>query len=636
MVWGPKTRIAVALVCTLLASCGNEDAFVGPGGGGTPGPGDPTAAEVESITLLAGPSTLKSDAIDDANGVTITAIARDADNNVVPGIALDFSADSGALNVADSVTGDNGRATAILTTGGDPSNRTVTVSVGAGDTTETITVDVVGTQLAASGPPSIESGESEDYVVTLRDAGGIGLRDVTVTATSANGNAITPAAGTTNVDGRVTFAVNGSTGGQDTLTFSGLNMSASVDVLVSTYGLAFIGPAADSELEFGDDVDVEVELRQNGAPLGGENIEFSTTRGTLSAITVPTDGSGRAIVNLMAAGGDGAGPVLVTATGPDNVSRKIALEFVATNPTSVTTQVEPSTIAPGDEAQVIAVVRDPDGNPVKNQTVRFSLTDLSGGSLSASSDITDSQGIARSTYVASNASSGIDGVEITAEFGDPIIASDVANITVAAPTMFMVLGTDNRIEKNDAEVTYDKVFSALITDAAGNPAPAGTVFRLTLRGLEYQKGAFIKPAPDERWAQVLSVPDTDTYYGTPGPYYGFGPFGCRSEDPTGSGNINLADDYNNNDQIDPPGVAQVPATAEISEDGIAVFTVRWPQSYAMWVLVRLTATASVDGTESTRRMDFVLPMASADAGPDETPPNIVSPFGIAADCTDAT
>src|SRR5690606_26576144 len=102
-------------------------------------------------------------------------------------------------------------------------------------------------------------------------------------------------------------------------------------------------------------------------------------------------------------------------------------------------------VAPGEEASVIAVVRDAAGNPVKNENVRFSLEDLSGGQLTASTGITDSQGIARSTYVASNASSPLDGVKISAEFGDPTTATDTAAITVAAPTMFMVLGTEHRI-----------------------------------------------------------------------------------------------------------------------------------------------------------------------------------------------
>ncbi len=647
MTWGPKTRIAAVLVFTLLASCGGEDAFVGPGGGaggGDGGPGVPPGApEAANIVLLADPPVLKSDAIDDAAGVTITAIVRDASNNVIPDLPLTFSADSGALTVLDNVSNENGRVTATLTTGGEPQNRTINVTATAGDIENTITVDVSGTRIGVAGATAIESGESETYTVALLNAGGVGIRDVTIAATSENGNTITPASAVTNVEGIAEFVVTGSAGGDDTLTFSGLGLSVSTDVLVSSYGITFAEPDS-REIEFGESVTLDIVLRQDGTPLDGQAIGFSTTRGTLSALTQTTAGGGAASVTLTAAGSDGAGPVIVSARGPEGVTRQLALEFVSTTPTQVNLQASPSTVAPEGTATITAIVRDANGNPVKHEPVRFTLDDLSGGQLTGSTSMTDSQGVARTTYRASTASSSLNGVTITADIGDPQIASDTATITVAAPTMFMVLGTDNLVQKNNEDATYDKIYNALITDAAGNPASPNTVFRLTLRSIEYQKGTMVLGT--STWAPDYEVLSTDGYYGTPngsppptlGPYFGTPAFGCRSEDPLGTGNINQAafGDYNNNGQIDPAAVASVPSQVEISEDGVASFTIRWPQSYALWVLVRLTATASVGGTETVRNLDFVLPIAGADVQENTTPPNVISPFGVAADCTDPT
>ena len=63
------------------------------------------------------------------------------------------------------------------------------------------------------------------------------------------------------------------------------------------------------------------------------------------------------------------------------------------------------------------------------------------------------------------------------------------------------------------------------------------------------------------------------------------------------------------------------------------FELRWAQSVAQWVLVRLSVTARVDGTESTRRLDFTLPVAAEDVNDlDITPPNLISPFGTADEC----
>ncbi|MCA1798109.1 MAG: Ig-like domain-containing protein [Xanthomonadaceae bacterium] len=640
MNWGQRLGLAAVLAMFALGGCGSDDAFVGPPGGGGGGdgggdPGDPVVPVVNSILLLVDPPVLASAAIGNDAGVTVTAIARDANNVVIPETSLTFSADSGALAVADPITDANGRARAILTTGGDPRNRTITVSAASGTITTSITIDVVGTQLLVAGPPSIESGETETFTVTLRDSSGVGLRDVTVDATSANGNVITPASAVTNVDGVTTFQVSGNAGGADTLTFTGMEMSTARPVLVSPYGFVFIQPAEGAEVNLGDVVTVEVELRQDGNPLDGETVQFSATRGTLSANSQVTAGGGRATVTLTSAGANGAGPVLVTALGPDNVQRKHLFEFVATTPTTISTQVEPGTVAPGGQASVITVVRDANSNPVKNQVVRFALEDVSGGSLTASTDVTDTQGIARTTYVASTASSAQNGVRVIAEVGDPVIASDDAFITVAAPTLFIVLGTDNLVVKNNADATYDKTFNALILDSAGNPPPPGTQFRLSLRSLEYQKGFFSRAAPTDPWVIDPGdlVPGTDPFFGGMGPYFGEGPYGCRTEDPQGTGNINLSTDYNNNGQIDPANVALVPSTAEISTDGVASFTIRWPQNYALWALVRLTATAVVAGTESTRRLDFVLPMLAADSAANTTPPNLVSPWGIQGDCT---
>lgn len=646
MVWGTKTRIVAVLAFALLAGCGSEDAFVGPGGGGTPGggPGDPVVPAAASIVLLADPPVLKSDAIDDAEGVTITAIVRDASNNVISGLPLAFTADSGALTVLDNVTNENGRVTATLTTGGDPRNRPIIVTSTSGDIEASITIDAAGTRISVAGAVAIESGETETYTVTLVDAGGVGLRDITVAATSENGNTITPASAVTDTSGVAEFEVSGSVGGDDTLSFTGLDLTATADVLVSSYGFTFTEPTAGTEVEFGDSVTVGIVLRENGTPLDGEDVFFSTTRGTLSAITQTTAGGGAASVTLTAASSDGAGPVVVSVQGPENVTRRLTLEFVSTTPSQISLQASPSTVAPEETATITAVVRDADGNPVKNESVRFSLNDLSGGQLLGSTDVTDSQGVARTAYQASNAASSLNGVEITAEFGDPMVASDVATITVAAPTMFMVLGTDNLIIKNNEEATYDKTFNALITDSAGNPASPNTVFRLTLRSLEYQKGLMVFLPP---WTPDYEILPGDPFFGTPnatppptfGPYFGGpAPFGCRSEDPLGTGNINQAmfGDYNNNGQIDPASVASVPSQVDINEDGIAAFTIRWPQNYAMWVLVRLTATASVGGTETVRNLDFVLPMAGSDASSSNDPPNLISPFGIIPDCTDPT
>ena len=61
-----------------------------------------------------------------------------------------------------------------------------------------------------------------------------------------------------------------------------------------------------------------------------------------------------------------------------------------------------------------ATVRDAANNFVKNQTVNFVLTDVSGGSLSVAQAVTNSQGQAKTFYNASNATSAANGVRVDA------------------------------------------------------------------------------------------------------------------------------------------------------------------------------------------------------------------------------
>jgi len=67
--------------------------------------------------------------------------------------------------------------------------------------------------------------------------------------------------------------------------------------------------------------------------------------------------------------------------------------------------------------------------------------------------------------------------------------------------------------------------------------------------------------------------------------------------------------------------------------GSASFNVIYPEDHALWVGVRLTATATVSGTQSSTFTDFWLPILAADiATATVTPPGQFSPYGLASTC----
>lgn len=636
----------IFLLSIFAAACGGDAELGGSGGndnGGGGGDDPDDEVTVESIILLTSSTQLPSGASDPDDGIELTAIARDAGGTVVEGAEISFGANpGGTLQVLDSETTEAGRASAILTTPGNARNRSITVTASGGGAQSSQTVEVVGTRLEISGPQAIRPQASESFELRLVDSAGEGISGERIDISSANGNTVSHATRDTDANGRAEVTVTATTPGEDTLSFEGFGLNEEASFLTSRFQIEFLDPEENLEASFQDVVDIEVEISEQGSPAAGEKVDFSATRGDLSALSGQTDAQGRARVTLSSQSSDGAGPVLITAKGPEggeSVERSLQIELVSTSPESITIQPEPATLSRDEESVITARVTDADGNPVKNQTVRFSLADTSAGGLSTGIATTDIQGVARTTYQPGDSGSGSESVIVTASIGDPEIASDQAELTVRAAPLFIVLGSDNQISKNGEDATYSKVYNAIITDAAGNPPPENTEFRLTLRSLEYQKGAYIRGA--ERWIQVPTVDGNDPFFGTPnpdpavdfGPYFGEGPFGCRSEDPLGTGDLNRSDDYNGNGNIDPPAVASAPNTAEIDENGVASFELRWAQSVAQWVLVRLSVTARVDGTESTRRLDFTLSVAAEDVNDlDVTPPNVTSPFGTASEC----
>ena len=110
-----------------------------------PPPGIGTSGPVPNrIDLLVSSPQLSSNG---TGNVTLTALVRDAANNLVSGVLVRFSADSGGIQVTNGTTGATGTATALLTTGGDQRNRTINVTAMVGNLSSQNTVQVTGTTL---------------------------------------------------------------------------------------------------------------------------------------------------------------------------------------------------------------------------------------------------------------------------------------------------------------------------------------------------------------------------------------------------------------------------------------------------------------------------------------------------------
>lgn len=628
--------LGLLVASVVIASCGGSgNTLTGPGGGGN--------AEVASITLLASTPQLSSDQAG-SNAVSLTAQVKDANNAVLEDIPVTFSATSGSLAVTQFTTDAAGLALASLSNGTNPANRDITVTARAGDVSGTVTVSVVGTTLTITGPSSLAASDTGAFVAVAKDSKGAGIPGVTLAVTSATGNTITAPTLTTDSSGNVAFSVTADAFGNDTITASGLGLTATKPVAISGDIFAFTAPVAGTEVNLGASQSITVRWTKNGTPQVGETINFSSTRGTLSAATAVTNGSGDATVSISA---NTAGPGVITATNPEGTATNLSLEFVATTAASIELQASSLTVGAGEQTQLIALVRDGANNLVKNKTVLFSIeTDITGGSLSVGSDATDSQGRANSVYTGGSVPSAANGVILRATVQGTAVTDTVA-LTVARQELFITLGTGNTLFEIGT-ATYAKEWVILVTDVEGN-AVANKTVQSSIRSVNYRKGFLAWSG--SRWS-----------------YAGNSPVSCPDEDANKNGILEtgLGEDQgpfgNNNGRLEAGNIALVAAVPEsaplnnpcatagatgtsanviTNSQGRARVCVFYPQNYAEWVEADITAKASVTGgSEFSENTTFLLEVLADDVNEEDTsPPNLTSPFGddvptgTQADCT---
>ena len=587
------------------------------------------ASEVAAVSMTTSLPQIPSN---NSASATITAFVRNVDNNFLTGVPVTFSATSGGLAVTTATTNAGGQATATLGTAGNPTNRTITVTATAGKQSATVTIGVVGTTLALSGPASLIQGNQGTFTVALTDSAGAPISGQTVTVASTAGNTLSATSLTTDASGHATFSLTGTNAGSDTVTATALGQSAAANVSVSNQAFAFSVPTADALIALGATQPVTVVWSSGGAPQANKVITFSTTRGTFNGSTTATtanattDNTGTASVTIS---DTTAGPGIITASAA-GVSAQLPVTFIATDPSVIDLQASPASIVTSGSSTITAIVRDPAGNLVDGQTISFQLTDVTGGSLSVGSAVTDVQGKAQTVYTASTTTSATNGVVITASIpAVPAVPPATVDLTVGGQTVYLSLGTGNTISADPTNTQVIMPFIVQAQDASGN-AVNGVPITLAIKSLQYAKGGWV--VFNSAWVQ------TGTPQGAPYPTTPPGVVVCANEDVAGTGVYEAAEDTNQNGKLDPGNIAAVsPGTVTTASttltggttiNGAASLTVTYPQDHADWVQSELTATATVAGTETTTTSTFWLPMLATDLTTITVdPPGIVSPYG---------
>ena len=272
------------------------------------------------------------------------------------------------------------------------------------------------------------------------------------------------------------------------------------------------------------------------------------------------------------------------------------------------------------------VVRDINGNLVKNKMIDFTLTDTNGGTIYPANAITDSSGSASTVYT-SNAVSAQDDVSIIATVREDTSIFDTVTLTVADSGLFISLGTGNSLIEKDNN-SYTKQYTVFVTDVDSNPIK-NQALTVSAVPQSYYKGA---------WYQIYNADGDFETWAALGATGAESRFKCVNEDLNTNGTLDAGEDTNDNGMLTPGNVVAAEGQITTDDDGQATIDIDYAQSFARWIDIRLVVSGQVGGTESSAQAIFTLPVLASDVSAENvTPPRAGigrnGPFGLLGDCS---
>jgi hypothetical protein len=626
MRFGPLS-LALAAMLT-LSGCGGGDAF---SSGEPEVPEEPTA--VASITLTPTSTTMGTST---ASSVGLTAVVKDSLGRLLAGEAVNFQTTNADLVQDDTQTDAGGKVTATLTPGTDKSNRSISVTATAGDYSASTTITAQGTSIAISGPTTALFNQPQELTLVLRDSDGgvIGDQSVSVSGTgSTTVVPVSPATYTTDSNGQLRMSVTASANTTISASGAGASTTFALNVLSDQFQVTSTDGV---ELATGECHPMVATWLISGAPVAnGQEVVFSTTRGTLhdTAADPTCNGAGASVLAAFTTGGDATvlakslspGPVTISAAATGGPSAALQTSsFIATDPAALTLQAVQTTIGINQTTELVAVVRDASNNLVKNANVSFNVQGL--GTISPATVTTDSLGRATATYTAPDTEADV--VISATEQSTALVRSVPLTVTGIAAAITADLDP-NRIAESSASL-YRWSGDVLVVGNGGDPVNGATV-TISLVPTAYFRGV-------RMWNGSTWVASDGTTTTTAAGVVINGPKGpCANEDyltgdstKDGDNALDAGEDENSNGILD-PGMP-VAVTTELTTDssGTASFTLTYLKKYASWMDVYVVASTRVSGTEATDQLLARLPALKADVEDEEvTPPGMVSPFGPA-------
>ncbi|MRT05110.1 Ig-like domain-containing protein [Ewingella americana] len=419
---------------------------------------------------------------DNADMATFTAIVKDANGNLVPGVVVTWASNLGAVTPTTSTTDSAGKATTSLK-GTVAGNAQVTASVNSATPTNAPVVNLTASSASATvgsgditvDKTSLTANDSEiaTYSAIIKDANGNLVPNFTVNWSTDKGT-LSDSTSITGTDGVATIQLKSSVAGAAQVV-----VQAGTSGNVNAPSITFNADSASATIGSGDlSVDKTTAVANNvevatytalvkdagGNPVPNLAVTWATNNGTLSAPTTDTDATGKATVTLKSTL---AGPAQVSASvnssTPENANVvTFTADSASAGISSGDLTVDKTTVVANDTdmATYTALVKDANGNPVPNFNVSWTTNH---GTLSGVSSSTGADGKATITLHgaligAAQVAATVNGTPSNATPVNLIADVTTAQVTTLTPSIAKITGSGGETS----------TLTALVKDAKGN------------------------------------------------------------------------------------------------------------------------------------------------------------------------
>ncbi|TQV61398.1 MAG: hypothetical protein FNT29_11645 [Halothiobacillaceae bacterium] len=622
--WTRQTLASLALATplVLLTACG------GGGGGLLDNPNDTTTPPA-SILVTADKTSIVTDNLDTA---TLQAVVKDASNRLLKDVPVEFTSSlpTGDLRVLSSKTDASGVIEATFKSGTSYSTGLAIISAKVKGTALSGSMPIVveGSNLAADlAEITLQTGQSQALTYTATTGGGEPARNVPIcldfdsTYLQVSGNlSATPdcahAIHTDAATGRATLSVQAMAQGNTTLRAEALGITTETAFTITQAGMSVDQPVAGATHPNNQPLQVQVKV-----PGYSGTIRFAATAGTWSNSQPTIDvavGSGAASATLSA--GMPQGRVDITATKLDGSNTKVSTYVYAYDPvalndsnTFIKLEIAPTSLPAGSGARAdlkATVQKDLGGGNLVSAPpgtlVSYQISSGTGGGayVTLPTDDTDNAGIALSQLVAGSTPSAANGVKVKAcVIGTNKCAEE--SLTIVGQPGSITIGEATIIRTTADDTAYEYPLSVIVSDVNGGLL-SGVPVNLSVWPVEFATGC-----RNEDSSKPIACPD---------PAYTFHPNEDLNMNVTRDAGEAQTDRRTNCGSgtcaLLPPNSAAgtLPSSVTTGSNGLATFNLTYLKEQASFLRVRVTARASVQGSEVTTSKEFVFKFAEGDVG----------------------